>query len=514
MSSLGSNIKFLRERHNISPLAMSKKLQISLQDYNAWESGLSLPTITNVMDICAVYGLKNPTDLFSDNFIQIYNSSEIKTVKQVAKRKAEAQKLKEESDAKLTFMIKDGSYYGSTATFNLTIILAIGILVSLFLPSFVVGEKIYIGYLAPWAGILPAVFMYLIAVISVLMIFVGIRGNYRMLAGNEFLPKNSAILLKLAYLFSGLFCAAFALIAYFTTESYEYGLTVVTALSLVYMAFAIMSSMSIKPAKKDTVTYTYVIKFAKYKLRTDKPRKLLKVVSIIGFALAIVCVGLAVGQIIFGKVRLVDEFGLSKGIIAKVSDGFFAMLPHVFGTLFSKIAWAVVAVLVLAVRISNIAVSNKVQKTDYNGYLQDTQTRAVRKHIAINFALDILSYVMAYALIICGLTATVDGTKLFYEYYMLPVLTVVSLLVALRYILYSKVYDAFRGAETYEVTGFSEVKQDEEKRQKKLEKKGIDPNAPQEEKPAKPKKEKKAKKGKGEDQETPAPADTNEGGNK
>ena len=77
MSSLGSNIKFLRERHNISPLAMSKKLQISLQDYNAWESGLSLPTITNVMDICAVYGLKNPTDLFSDNFIQIYNSSEI-----------------------------------------------------------------------------------------------------------------------------------------------------------------------------------------------------------------------------------------------------------------------------------------------------------------------------------------------------------------------------------------------------------------------------------------------------
>ena len=97
---------------------------------------------------------------------------------------------------------------------------------------------------------------------------------------------------------------------------------------------------------------------------------------------------------------------------------------------------------------------------------------------------------------------------------MLPVLTVVSLLVALRYILYSKVYDAFRGAETYEVTGFSEVKQDEEKRQKKLEKKGIDPNAPQEEKPAKPKKEKKAKKGKGEGQDVSAPADTNEGGNK
>ena len=509
MSSLGSNIKFLRERHNITPLAMSKKLQISLQDYNAWESGLSLPTITNVMDICAIYGLKNPTDLFSDNFIQIYNSSEIKTVKEVAKRKAEAQKLKEDSDAKLTFMIKDGSYYGSTGTFNLSIILAIGILVSLFLPSFVVGEKIYIGYMAPWAGVLPAVFMYLIAILSGFMVYVGIKGNYRMLAGNEFMPKNSAIALKLAYLFSGLLCATLALLAYFTTETYEYGLTVVTALSIVYMSFALMSAMSIKPAKKDTVTYTYVIKFAKYKLRTDKPRKLLKFVSFVGLILSVVCIVLGVMQLIFGDVKLVDQFGLNTGIVATISTGFFEMLPHVFGSLFAKIAWAIVAVLVLLVRILNIAVSNKVQKTDYNGYLQEKQTRAVRKHLALNFALDMLTYVIAYALIICGLTATVDGTKLFYEYYMLPIMTGVSLLIALRYILYTKVYDAFRGAETYEVTGFSEVKQDEEKRQKKLEKKGADPN---QEKSEKPKKEKKAKKGKSEDSQ--APEDSTEGGNK
>ena len=185
------------------------------------------------------------------------------------------------------------------------------------------------------------------------------------------------------------------------------------------------------------------------------------------------------------------------------------MLPHVFGSLFAKIAWAIVAVLVLLVRILNIAVSNKVQKTDYNGYLQEKQTRAVRKHLALNFALDMLTYVIAYALIICGLTATVDGTKLFYEYYMLPIMTGVSLLIALRYILYAKVYDAFRGAETYEVTGFSEVKQDEEKRQKKLEKKGAEPS---QEKSEKPKKEKKAKKGKSEDSQ--APEDSTEGGNK
>ena len=91
-------------------------------------------------------------------------------------------------------------------------------------------------------------------------------------------------------------------------------------------------------------------------------------------------------------------------------------------------------------------------------------------------------------------------------------MTVVALLVALRYILYSKVYDAFRGAETYEVTGFSEVKQDEEKRQKKLEKKGIDPNQEKPEKEPKQKKEKKSKKGKGEDSQTPD--ESAEGGNK
>ena len=130
--------------------------------------------------------------------------------------------------------------------------------------------------------------------------------------------------------------------------------------------------------------------------------------------------------------------------------------------------------LVIAVNISNIIATNKVKTTDYNGYLKDEQTKKVRKHLSINFALDVAAYAMAYGLIIASLTASVDGTKLLYEYYMIPILTVVSLITALRYLLYPKVYCAFRGAETYEVTGFSEVKLDEEKKQKKLAKKNAE----------------------------------------
>ncbi len=507
MSSLGSNIKYLREHHDISALAMSKKLQISLQDYNAWESGLSLPTITNVMDICAVFGLKNPTDLFSDNFIQMFNSSEIKTAKAVAKRKAEAQKLKGDTETKLTFFVKEGSYYSSVALFDICIMLALGMLVSMFLPSFIVGEKVYIGYLAAMAGVVPAIFTYLLAVLCIIIIFVGFRGNYRVIEGNEFLQKSTAIGLKLIYLFSGLLCATFAMLLYFTTEEYEYGLTIITALSIVFLMFAIMSSASIKPAKKDAVTYTYVIKFAKYKLKTNAPRKTLKIVSILGFALSLIAVALGVVQIVMDKVLLVDQLGINNGIVATITEGFYDMLPFVFGGLLEKIIVAVVALLVLATNLSNIIVSNKVKKTDYDGYLQDTQTKKVRKHLSVNFALDIISYVVAYALIITTLTSSAAGTKLLYQYYMIPILTVVSLLTALRYLLYPKVYGAFRGAETYENTGYSEVKMDEEKRRAKLEKKGKNPDEVNE-KPEKQPKEKKKKGKKGEEAE-----ETTEGGN-
>ena len=468
--------------------------------------------------------MKNPTDLFSENFIQIYNSSEIKTVKEVAKRKAEARKHNEDAEAKLTFFVKDGSYFGSKTLFDSSIMLALGVLIALFLPCFEVSGKNVIGYLAFKAGVLPAVFLYLIAVIAIVMFFVGMRGNYKILEGNEFMNKSLAIGLKVAYLMSGLVVGVLALVVYFLSESYEYGLTIITACGLTYMVAAMAASFSIKPARKDAMTYTYVVKFAKYKLRTNTPRKLLKIVSLFGAILSIAAVGLGVAQIFFGKVKLVEEIGLNSGIFATITEGFYAIYPYLTDGIFRMIVCGLVAALVIAVNISNIIASNKVKTTDYNGYLKDEQTKKVRKHLSVNFALDILSYVLAYALIIASLTASVEGTKLLYEYYMIPILTVVSLLTALRYLLYTKVYCAFRGAETYEITGFSEVKLDEEKKQKKLAKKnGEAPaekpsvDAPAEEKKEKPKKEKKPKKSKakadGAEGDAEAPANTAEGGN-
>ncbi len=508
MSALGSNIKFLRERHNISALAMSKKLRISLQDYNAWESGLSLPAITNVMDICAVYGLKNPTDLFSDNFVQIYNSSEIKSMKQVAKRKAEERKQKEESDdIRLNFIIKDGSYKGSTPTFDITIVLAISILVSLFFPAFIVKEKVLIGYLAISAGIYQGIFVYLLAILAFVVVVMGIRGNYKILEGNEFMTKSYAIGMKVFYLLAGLVVGTFALLVYFSLEDYEYGLTLCTALSLVFMMFSIMSSLSIKSVKKDAMTYTYVIKFSKFKLKSDKPRKILKTISIIGLVLLVIAVALGVVQLIFGKALLIDMVGLNKGFFAKVTTGFYDMLPYITKGIFNKIVCGLVVALVLFVRISNIVLTRKAKKTDYNDYVPAEQTRSLRKRLGINIALDVASYAMAYALIIGSLTATVEGSKLIYQYYLLPILTFFSLIAALRYLACYKVYSSFRGAETEEVTGFSEVKLDEEKRQKKLDKKGDKPE--KSEKPPKEPKPKKEKKGKGEG----TPETPQEGGN-
>ncbi len=522
MSALGSNIKFLRERHDITPLAMSKKLKISLQDYNAWESGLSLPTINNVMDICAVYGLKNPTDLFSESFVQIYNATEIKTVKEVARRKAEAKKLAADSaETKLNFMVKEGSYYGNTNYFGISICLAIAILIALFLPCFIVDEKPVIGYLAVSSNIIYGIVIYLVALIALFVIFAGTRANYKILEGNEFMTKHFAILLKLLYVITGLLVGALTLFVYFSYTTYEYGLTVFTGVSLVYMVFALFSALSIKAAGKDAVTYAYVIKFSKYKLRTDRPRKLLKALSIIGLILTIVAVALGVVQLVMDKVLLVDQIGMNNGIIGTITTGFYAILPYLTDTLFKKIVVCLVVALVIATTISNIAVSNKVQKTDYNGYLKDDQTKRIRRHLAVNLALDVVTYAIAYALILVTLTDSVEGTKLIYEYYLIPILTIVSLFVALKYLVYPKVYGAFRGAETYELTGFSEVKLDEEKRQKKLAKKSggeakesQTQNSEQTEKPKKEKKEKvkKDKKKKGEEEPSTEP-NTTDGGN-
>jgi transcriptional regulator with XRE-family HTH domain len=472
MSALGSNIKFLREHHNITPLAMSKKLKISLQDYNAWESGLSLPTISNVMDVCAVYGLKNPTDLFSENFIQIYNSSEIQTAKQVAKRKAEARRLAEESETKLNFVVKEGSYYGNGNFFNISICLAIAVLVSLFMPCFVIDGVHTIGYLAVSANVFAGIMLYFIAGICLFVIFAGVKANYKIVEGNEFMTRGLAIFVKLLYIISGLLVGALALAVYFTATAYEYGLTVITACSLIYMVYAMMSAASIKLAGKDVLTYTYVIKFAKYKLRTNAPRRILKIISIISLILLVAITALAVVQLIMDQVLIVDQLGLNTGLFNTITIAFYEMLPYLTGTLFQKIVVGLIVATLFVVHISNIIASNKVKVTDYNGYLEDKQTNKIRKHVAINFALNIIAYVMAYALIIVSLLQSAASVKLVYQYYLIPILTVFALLIAIKFIIYPKVYGAFRGAETYEVTGFSEVKLDEEKKQKKLDKKG------------------------------------------
>lgn len=503
MSSLGSNIKFLRERHNITPLAMSKKLKISLQDYNAWESGLSLPTINNVMDICSVYGLKNPTDLFSENFVQIYNSMEIKTVKEVARRKAEAQKNKADTDAKLNFVIKDGSYSSNLTLFGISICLAIGILVSLFLPCYLSSNGSVIGYLAVSSNMLGGIFIYLIALISLFIIFCGTKSNYKIIAGNEFMDKNLAISVKLIYIISGLLVGALSLFVYFTAVSYEYGLTVFTSLCLVYMVFAILGATTIRPVKKDMVTYTYVIKFSKYKLRTDRPRKTLKALSIVELILTIVAVALAVVQFVMDKVLLVDSLGINNGLVKTITTAFYAMLPIVTDSIVKKVGIGLVVALLFVTHISNIVLAKRVQKTDYNGYLDEIQTKSVRNHLSVNFAFNILAYVISFAVVLLSLTATVEGTKLIYEYYLIPIFTVISLLVAFKFLVYPAVYGAFRGAETYEVTGFSEVKLDEEKKQKKLEKKKAPKEKPVKEKQVKEKPQKPNKKA----------SKSNEGGN-
>ncbi|MDY2902215.1 MAG: helix-turn-helix transcriptional regulator [Bacilli bacterium] len=65
MISFGSNLKFLREKKNLSQEELAKKLQISRQSISKWEQGISYPSIlyliplTKILDCTLEELLKN-----------------------------------------------------------------------------------------------------------------------------------------------------------------------------------------------------------------------------------------------------------------------------------------------------------------------------------------------------------------------------------------------------------------------------------------------------------------------
>ena len=114
-----------------------------------------------------------------------------------------------------------------------------------------------------------------------------------------------------------------------------------------------------------------------------------------------------------------------------------------------------------------------------------------------------------FATVLIGLVSSADARLLAAKNYLLPILTLISVFIVIRLSLYIKAYFAYRGAETVEVTGFSEVQLDERKHKKSKKSSDSEPKQDKSnEKKEKPKK--KSKKG-GEDEggsEQPAPQPT------
>ena len=52
---IGEKINELRNKNNITQLALAKELEVSRSSVNAWEMGISMPTIDRLIDIAEYF---------------------------------------------------------------------------------------------------------------------------------------------------------------------------------------------------------------------------------------------------------------------------------------------------------------------------------------------------------------------------------------------------------------------------------------------------------------------------
>ena len=55
ITKIGEKINEIRNKHNITQLALAKELGVSRSSVNAWEMGISMPTIDRLIDIAEYF---------------------------------------------------------------------------------------------------------------------------------------------------------------------------------------------------------------------------------------------------------------------------------------------------------------------------------------------------------------------------------------------------------------------------------------------------------------------------
>ncbi len=498
MSTIGDNIKFLREHHKFTPGAVAKKLDINVQDYNAWETGLLLPTIDKVMSICAIYKVASPTELFSESFIQQYNAKDVKAKKAEAIRKAQEEaNFNQATDAKLSFVIPDGSYYYKPFFFNLAIFLAFALMVSLFVPFFIQTPSSAFAQFANKDNLITTVLVACALLFSLIFVIIAIKFNFKVVEHNEFFPKKMATRMKLFYLAMPLIIAGLiAANVVLKGQPFKMLELVQAGIAAVMFLSSFIALLTIRPAKPSSITYNYVMKFSKYRLRSDGARKCLLTFAIIGLALGIIALAAVVLQLMMDG-GVIGLIGVKSGFIKDFSDGFIAIFNHVNTGLAATIVLGASFALYLYTQVVDIIISRQLKQQYHKGDIKAEQAQDTKMLNIGNIVAGILTYVLSFATVILGLIANADARVAAAQYYVVPILTAISIFVVIRVSVNIKVHFAYRGAETKEVTGFSEVKLDEQAKERKQSKK---PNQQPKEKQSKEKQPKQNKKAKGAEQ--------------
>lgn len=463
MSSIGNNIKFLREHHKFTPAAVAKKLDINVQDYNAWESGLLLPTIDKVMSICAIYKINSPTELFSDSFIQTYNAKEVRSLRELAMKKAQDEAaFNKDTDAKLNFIIPKDSYHSSPLFFSISIVFGFVLLLGFLLPCFIDGDIRVVGYVAFNLDVVTAVLVYVSAILCLVFVILALRYNFLIVSYNEWFPKKLATNIRLLYVLAPIFIMIINSIVFIlNSKRYDFGLPIQTAVSICMFLSSMVAISTIKPAKPDSITYSYVMKFSKYKLRSDAPRKALSVFSILGIVVSVISVVFFVMQLVVKDGVVGGLFKVTNGAIYNFSNAFITLFDYVNSSIVVTIILSICAVIFIYLQISDLILSMKLKRQYHQGIIKADDVKTTKRFDIINLILGILVYVIVFTTIILGLTSSADARLASSQYFVIPVLSAISVLVCVRLALNIKVFFCYRGAETVEVTGFSEVELDE-----------------------------------------------------
>lgn len=328
----------------------------------------------------------------------------------------------------------------------IAICLSIALLLSLFLPMVRGGGQSYIGFALISVDIVRGILAIALALLVVAFLIDILVVQYKVLAAQNIVDKRFAKTIKRnSIIYAVLSLAIVVALLVLSLDDFELGMIVLGVIEIFFVVACIMIVALTKRVKVGTKKRA-IIKHKTYQMQNSNSKKALLIGSIITMVLWVlvmlfVVVGVvqaAGGQNVLQQIGIVNDW---LWWIAELFAGFAGML---LGNYILIALMFVVLLGIFALQISNISLYKKLVRNDFDKKSHTLkELKSVRRHGITNLSVGAGLYVMAMAIVLGLIFGDYQNTWFAYEYGVLIILTVISLVVVYKLTIYIRLYKCF-----------------------------------------------------------------------